>query len=416
MKINFLLLLFIIGAFNLSADDDSVLLEGYVKKALESNTQLLSSSLASQASEYDADIKSALPDPALMIEGRGIPMDLSRFGETRELMIMLEQMFPPAGSLKRLKEKGEFAADVNAEMLRAVKNDIRRQVKVAYYQLSYLDAAVATNREHLKLLDQFESIIMSKYVVAKAGQQDIFQIKIEIARLKTERLSLEEKRSTKAAELNQLLNKRLENKIPTLAIEAPASTHKIAMLDSSLEKWNPFLRAANIRIKSSKNDVRLARANKLPSVKVMGGYMAMNNANDVLMGRVGLTLPFMPWSSKDTRAALEKAHVNQNKADADYITLRDKLSVKLIASKNALYALYDQIDFYETQIVPAAEETVSLSVIGYQADTIDFLSLVQYARELLNHKLRADFLTAELQQQLAQLENVVGTKLNEVIK
>ena len=415
MKIKFLLLLLQACTLTLNAGDAS-LLDQYVNEALAANTQILSAQLAENASRHDSDISSALPDPFFMIEARGIPMNLSRYGETRELMFMLEQMFPPAGALKSMKQKGEFAADIQAEMLHAVENDIKRQVKNAYYQLSYLDAAIATNREHLQLMDQFERIVQSKYIVAKAGQQDVFQVKIEKARLETERLALLEKRATKAAEFNRLLNRELDQTAFTDTLASAAFTFNFAALESSIENWNPFLRAAQIRIESSKSDIALARANKRPSLKIMGGYMAMNNADDVLMGRVGMTLPFMPWSAKDTRAALEKSQILKNKISADYITLRDRIIVELIAQKNSISALSNQIEFYETQIVPAAEKTVSLSSIGYQADAIDFLSLVQYARELLNHKLRADLMRSDLQQQLANLENILGTSLEKVKK
>ena len=74
------------------------------------------------------------------------------------------------------------------------------QVKVIYFQLSFLDAALRTNQKHLDLLDDFNKIAESKYIVGKTGQQDLYQIKIEQGRLQSERLALEQKRASLAAD------------------------------------------------------------------------------------------------------------------------------------------------------------------------------------------------------------------------
>ena len=401
---------------SMQAKESSNLLHDYIKLALESNTEILSAQLAAEASQQDSRLNSALPDPAFMVEGRGIPLQASLFSETREWMFMLEQMFPPPGTLKRLQEKGQFSADIETEMLQAVRNDIRQQVKKLYYDISYLDAALATNREHVLLLDEFEQIAQRKYVVGKSGQQDLYQIKIEQARLKTEELSLQEKRSSKAAELNRLLKRDLYETIPAAQLDSTITQLSNVIFDSLLIKSNPFLKAARIRIAAGENDIDLARANKRPSLKVMGGYMAMNDRDDALMGRVGLTLPFMPWSSKDTRAALEKSRVLRNKYETDYITLKDQLAVRIAETTNSISALADQINLYNTKIVPASEHTVTLSIAAYQTDSLDFLSLVQYAREQLKNELRRDELISSYQQKLAQLEYILGTSLDEVIK
>jgi outer membrane protein TolC len=391
-------------------------LERYIQTALASNTDLQSAQLAAEASRQESRLYSAWPDPALMIEGRGIPLDASRFGETRELMFMLEQMFPAPGLLNRMERRGELSFDIQNEMLRAVENDLRRQVKSIYFQLMYLESALQTNQKHSDLMRDFEQSAESKYIVNKTGQQDLYQIKIEQSRLRTERLVLEEKRASLAAEFNRLLNRNLNEPVTISPLPRLKTPINVVALDTLLESTNPFLRAARIRIAASENDIDLARSNSRPAFKVMGGYMAMNNMDDALMGRVGMTLPFMPWSNKDTRAAVEKSQVLQNKAEIDYTTVRDQLQVKMVQVNNAIAALVEQIHLYDSHIIPASEQTVSLSVIGYQADSVDFLSLLQYSREQLKHELRRDELVSQYWQKIAQLEYELGTTLDEVIQ
>lgn len=415
MKTHMLFMVLLMCLTGFGAAKNSATLSQYIDTALQSNTEILSAQLAVEAAQQDGRMNSAFPDPAFMIEGRSIPLDVSRFGDTRELMFMLEQMFPAPGALNRLEQRGDLAADIEAEMLRAVQNDITKHVKQTWYQLSYLDAALKTNQRHIDLMNDFEQIAESKYIVGQTGQQDLYQIKIEKAQLKSEQASLKEKRDSMAAEFNRLLKRDLFLPVYTDSLTWPVTMVSSTFPDSLLDENNPLLAAAHIRIASRENDVELARANKRPAFKVMGGYMAMNNADDALMGRVGLTLPFMPWSSKDTRAAVEKSRVIKNKAEVDYQTLKDRLAVQLTESTNSLQALEEQIDLYQYQIVPAAAHTVSLSRVGYEAGSIDFLSLIQYAREQLRHELRRDELISQYWQKTAQLEFIVGTDL-EVLK
>ncbi|MBN1561418.1 TolC family protein [candidate division KSB1 bacterium] len=392
------------------------LLKDYIKTALESNTEILSARLARDATQQEAHISSALPDPTFMIEGRGLPLDISDITTTRELMFMLEQMFPAPGVLRRMRKNGEFAADIQIEMLNAVENEIIWAVKDVYYQIYYLDQTLATNDRHLQLMSEFEKSAESKYVVGKTEQQALYHIRIEKARLETDRLSLLEQRSSLAAEMNRLLRRRLDGYISTDSTIIMPILSTVTNSDSLLERSNPFLRAARIRIAASENDLELMRAGKRPAFHIMGGYMVMNDMNDALMGRVSMTLPFMPWSRQDTRAALEKSRILARQAVMDYQTLLDKFRVQLIALRNELSAFSDQIDLYSTEIIPASEQTVALSIVGYQSDRLDFLSLVQYAREHLQYQLAHIELSNRYVRTWAKLENLIGTSTKGELK
>ncbi|MBN1482791.1 TolC family protein [candidate division KSB1 bacterium] len=399
----------------LSAQNGSSL-EDYLEQALTANTEIRKSQLAVEAAALDARMSRALPDPSFMIEGRGVPLEISRFGETREWMFMLEQMFPAPGSLKHLEQKAQFATDIQEALLRAVKNDITRQVKVIFYQLGYLDVALKSNADQLALLAEFEKIARSKYTVGRTGQQDLLQIEMEQARLLTARLKLEENLATETAEMNRILRRPLNETITTASLQLPAALYTASQLASIQEQFNPSLIIARLLLAVAENDGELARASKRPAFKVMGGYMVMNEMENTLMGRVGMTLPFMPWSSIKSRAAYEKSQVVKNKTEIEYQTLKDQLAVQLLAAVQDLSTLYNQIELYDQRIIPASEQTVSLSMAGYQADSVDFFSLIQYAREHLNNELLRDELVAMYWQKRAQLEYIVGTSLDEVTK
>ncbi len=69
----------------------------YIDMALKANKDIRSAQYALDSAKENARINSALPDPMLMIEGRGIPADISQYEETREWMVMISQPFPFPG-------------------------------------------------------------------------------------------------------------------------------------------------------------------------------------------------------------------------------------------------------------------------------------------------------------------------------
>ena len=62
-------------------------------------------------------------------------------------------------------------------------------------------------------------------------------------------------------------------------------------------------------------------------------------------------------------------------------------------------------------IVPQAKEAVDASASGYQAGKVDFLTLVDNWRKLLNYQLMYQQSLAELEKDYAQLQQAVGRDL-----
>lgn len=81
-------------------------------------------------------------------------------------------------------------------------------------------------------------------------------------------------------------------------------------------------------------------------------------------------------------------------------------------------ALYDfensnrRIKLYGDVLLPQAEQLLQASETAYQAGTIDFLSLIDAQRMLLEFQLEYERAVTDNQQKLAELEMLVGAKLS----
>lgn len=401
----------LLAYFALANAQDSLTLKESITLVLQENTELLAADLAHQAAEYSPAARSAIPDPAFMIEGRGIPLDASRFGETREIMFMLEQMFPFPGTLTHQHQAGEWEAKIAEQMYRAAQNNLTAMTKTVYYEIAFYDAALSINLTHIQLMHDFYDIAKAKYIVNQARQQDLFRITIERSRLQAKQLELEEQRSNAQKQLNQLLRRPLLSDVTVAPLPEETMTMSSIAVDSLLLKFHPALKSAEIRLAARDTDIRIARDTNKPDFRVMGGYMAMNDRDDALMGRLSMTLPFMPWSNKDSHAQIQQAKILKNKQEMDWVTLRDRLLVKAQSLSTTLQSQKERLHVYETEILPTSRQAVDLALADYQTGREDLLSLIEYERELLNNELEWLNLRKNIWQTFADLENAVGTTL-----
>ena len=71
------------------------------------------------------------------------------------------------------------------------------------------------------------------------------------------------------------------------------------------------------------------------------------------------------------------------------------------------------INLYKTGVIPQAEQSLKAARIGYEADRVDFLTLIDSQRILLNSRLLYCRTLTDFEQNLANLERAVGIQLTQ---
>ena len=71
------------------------------------------------------------------------------------------------------------------------------------------------------------------------------------------------------------------------------------------------------------------------------------------------------------------------------------------------------INLYKTGVIPQAEQSLKAARIGYEADKVDFLTLIDSQRILLNSRLLYYRALTDFEQNLANLEKAVGIQLTQ---
>jgi outer membrane protein TolC len=120
----------------------------------------------------------------------------------------------------------------------------------------------------------------------------------------------------------------------------------------------------------------------------------------------------LPLWRDSYRGAVRQAQARQAGIEQQRVDTENALLAK---AAQAYYEYRDSIRkmrLYHDTLIPKGQELLRASEAAYRAGTIDFLSLIDAQRTLLDYHLAYERALADNRQKLAELEMLAGTELN----
>lgn len=350
-----------------------------------------------------------------MLEGQiwQWPINTLNPTNTNMFMLMAGQDFPGRGkrSLRAAVAEKDIAlaeSDV-AVRERQIVNDVKQTYASLFIARRAIDVYVAS----VDLLRQFADVSQAKYTTGRISQQDVLRAVVELSKLHSDILMLDEQAQTATARLNVLRDLSPETPIGPLG-DAEAA---VVLLDTlSLQQLaldhQPELKRARIEIERAEAELSSARSEYKPDFTIQGGYLVMPKQSDAVLARVGITWPRAPWSH-----AKVDAQVVEHAAMVDAAKARERAMANVV--RLAVQEAYvrarsaqDRAALLRTTILPQSEQTLAVSRIAYQTDRVDFQALIDNERILLDSQLDYVRALSEFQQATADLERAIGTDLS----
>ncbi len=180
---------------------------------------------------------------------------------------------------------------------------------------------------------------------------------------------------------------------------------------------NPDLQALDHELEAARSNEELAKKKSYPDFGIGVGFIDTAHAaasgvddsgKDPVIAMVSLTLPI--WTD-NYKAAQRQAQAQLNQKAYEKNQMQNYLAAD---AQQLLYEFEDssrKIKLYRDVIIPKAKEMLIASESAYQAGTIDFLSLIDAQRLLLNYQLDYERYLAENAQKLANIEMLTATEL-----
>ncbi|MCB2229764.1 TolC family protein [bacterium] len=371
--------------------------------------------------QWIADMKrtgyvGGLPDPVLSY-GYFVEHVETRVGPQQQ-RFSLRQSFPWFGTLGARRDIATAMSNASYRKFEAARLRLFYQVKAAYADYYYLGRELHITRDNLELLTFWESVARTRYEVGLQKHPDIIKAQVELGKLEDRVRTLEYKRTPIAARLRSLLNLP-----PNAALPMPS---RLPLDESSLNSDsllaviianNPDLDAVRFAISQAEAGERLAGKQAMPEFSISVDYIQTGEALNPTMPESGkdpwmisasLSLPI--WFGKNS-ARTDEARARRRAAE---YTLEDARNQLTALAEQAVFDYTDarrKLRLYRDGLVPKAEQSLNVTYAAYRAGNVDFLSLLDAQRQLLEFELTVAREQASLATARARLEMLSGSEL-----
>ena len=391
----------------------------------EPNTLQTLSDYLGYASSNNADLKAKFEEWKAALEqipqAKALPDPEVKYGYyvrqsdmQMNQMVGVMQMFPWLGKIEAQTDAASANAKAARQRFEAAKLKLYWQVKKEFYEYLYLAEAIKIAEQNLELIKHFEQVALAKYITAIGTHPDIIRAQIELAKLDEILVSLRELKKPQVARLNAILNRPAGAELDWPQKPAVSKLGMdYAQLTKLLQEKNPQLAELGWMIESAKNEVKLAQKKFYPDIGVGAEWTQFDKSGDN-SGRDSVALMFqinLPLWRDSYKAAEQQAKANVSKVTQQKIDAENTLVAQVAGVLNEMQESQRKIDLYGNILIPKADQLVNASESSYKAGTIDFLSLIDSQRTLLQYNLDYQRVLTDNQQKLAELEMMAGTEL-----
>ncbi|HPG00445.1 MAG TPA: TolC family protein [Kiritimatiellia bacterium] len=343
----------------------------------------------------------ALPDPRFEYDIE--PMDdpsMQRF--------WLKQMYPGFG--KRSLQGRVAIARAESDRLRweAQKLQVRSELKTAWFEYWYLARSIALTQDSVSYLRKIEQVAQARQQ-SGAPIASVLQTQVELGQQENTLSSLQDMRAPAAARINAALGRTPDATLPWPPV-FETQTFSLGTNDAEqlMLKQNPELAMLDAMSREQAELRSLARKRSLPDFELGVRYTEADDpaVNGDVMGMVGLSIPL--WQSS-YRAGVREAEAGQQAVQAR----RDNLVRTLLAQlRSTLYGVYDaerRITLYQDTLIPRAQEALQAALDSFESGLLDFASVLDAERTLLELQLNHERARADREEQVAHVEALTAT-------
>lgn len=392
-------------------------------EALEGNPRLRGAFLEYEAARFRVPQAGTLPNPALSFTQHLMGAQ-TRVGPQLSSM-SVSQALPWAGTLTDRKEIALAESAIRHESYEEQRAEVVRQVKLAYYDLAYLDQALRITSEEEELLLHYEVLAQARYSQGFGQQQEVVKLQAKVTRVLNRRQELLRQRTDFEAALNVLANRRVDAPIPTVGTpRRPA----VDLDDEGLRETGlgerAEVRSAQLRIDSNGRALSLARHRYRPDFTVgvtWGNVLGRrddpgrtspppDNGRDTYSLTFGASIPVF-GSSYD--AGVLEATARLSAAEEAYRDAVSGVAFAVHSTGFRIRTIERQLALFERALLPQAEQALHATEEAYSAGVTGVLELLDSEEVLLDVRLGLARLRADYMKGLADMERAIGSPFPE---
>ena len=334
-----------------------------------------------------------LMDPQLRVGAVNVPVD--SFSLDAEDMTMLEvgvvQEFQP-GKSRRLsrKQMEQLATAMDATALDR-EQIVRRDVRKLWTQLAYLGAAQALLVEQASWVEQMRQSARARYAAGEGRQLDVLQAGLDAAMLREQQLDLDREVAMYRSQLSFWLGADEAARAQPEGLSPRADLEPLAALEARLAR-HPAQLDYMRRIDAAHTAEDVARELRKPAWMLDVSYGFRQNAPDgmsrpdMLSAMVTVGLPLFRGDRQDravTAAKLDEQGLSERHDDH-----QREMQAMLAEAWNTAHRTAELERFYETDLLPLAEQSVTAALLGWRSNRAMFDEVVMARRLTLETRIK----------------------------
>jgi outer membrane protein, heavy metal efflux system len=401
------------------APGDPIDLDRSVEIALESNPGVEAMRRRYEGMLERPDQDRALPDP--MVAYAFMFKDVVTANGPSMGILEVSQEFPFVGKRPLRAGVSRSEAEAAEQAWRTARLQVAYEVRSAYYRLYRIDRSVEIVLQEADVLNRLERVARTRYATGIATQGDVFRAQTERSRIDERLIQLRREREAVAARFNAALNRpRSEPVGPALTPPTPvAGLPPEDELERLAREARPEILEAERLLEASRQRIGLAQRDYYPDFRVTFQWnrigstenpFAPNPGQDAYMAMVGVNLPI--WRKK-LRAGVREAESMRAMAESEVRDRNNTVGSEVHAMVAMLRMRGELVTLYERTLIPQAESTLLAAEVAYRTGRVDFLSVLDSERSILDLRLAHAMALADLGEALSGLERAVGRDLND---
>jgi len=368
-----------------------------------------------EAARRRISMRSTLMDPMLMIGVQNLPTNSFRFDEEMmtSKMVGVSQILPFFGKLSTEESIARQEVGTLQENTAEEENRLRRDIRLAFFDIAHLEKSVETNRQHIKTLNELIDLSEHSLAVAKGTQHDVLALKLEKAQTESTIADQESMINMRLADLSGASNLTINAVSYDENSQLTPFPYSIGLLDSLASVFRPALLAMYSQTEQSAFEIERARLMKYPDFSLGLIYMQRDaiggmKQSDMMTAQLSFNLPIFSRKLGDAVAEQEAMRTARQEETS---AMKLEIHAMLGSLLGRVGGLRKEYQILSSEILPLSDQSLATSRANYQNNKVELGEVLRTELAIL-HQLHQKYqLQAEYDKTIAQIEYLIGVDL-----
>jgi outer membrane protein TolC len=381
-----------------------------VEKAIKNNPELIAAEKMALAYDAKSHKEYFLENPMAGLEYMGIEGTGINLNASMEKNIIISQKIP--FPLKFIWKIGmvNAEADLYKNMYEMKKLEIINKSRIAFYELYKTQKYIEITKEVLEIIKQLSDIAFAKYNQGMVSQQDVAKMDIEKDMIENELIILLSQKEINIQKLRQITgdNAFLNQSFDMQEITIPVLKYQFEEIKEKALNFSPIIKMKQQQKNIAENMRNMAIADYFPDFNLQYKKQIEPYSDEYsLMIEAEIPLWFLNNQQSDISEKWEMAESvkKEYENELNNIILKAKEHFEIIKSN------YASLDLLKNKIIPREESVLKSTITSYQSKRVEFMTLLDSERMLLNTKKEYYMRLIEYLMHFRMLEELTG-KLN----